>query len=299
MNALATPFKQLVDNKLWPLAVLLVAALVAVPMLLKKDPVTDSLPVATSVPGDSQGATKSVVSLSDAGKRDRVRAVLGDRKDPFRPAQFHHVAKSEDGLTTAGVETKVDVPTGGGTPTDVGGGLPTDPTVVTTPTPAPKIYELLSLTVRFGQTTGPLTTREVKRLTGLPGGTHPAALYLGPSDDHKSAVFVVDAGVEVLGDGTCDPTPENCQTLTMREGETVFLTRGAKQYELDLVKIHTSKTTDAAEAAESRTTVAKNGRKSLRKMAGRLGAWFYDSKTGTLRKKHKKPNQLDVTFGAR
>ena len=37
MNALATPFRQMVDRKLWPLAILLIAAIAAVPMLLKKE----------------------------------------------------------------------------------------------------------------------------------------------------------------------------------------------------------------------------------------------------------------------
>ena len=37
MNNLADPFKQLVERKLWPIALLLVAALVAIPMLLGKD----------------------------------------------------------------------------------------------------------------------------------------------------------------------------------------------------------------------------------------------------------------------
>src|SRR3712207_7315722 len=57
----------------------------------------------------------------------------------------------------------------------------------------------------FPYTTLFRSSRNVKRLTGLPGGTHPAVLYLGLTDDHQSAVFLVDAGVNVLGDGECDP----------------------------------------------------------------------------------------------
>ncbi|MEA3166071.1 MAG: hypothetical protein QOJ26_940, partial [Thermoplasmata archaeon] len=46
MNALSMPFRQLVDRKLWPLAILLIAALVAVPMLLAKDDAATPLPPA-------------------------------------------------------------------------------------------------------------------------------------------------------------------------------------------------------------------------------------------------------------
>jgi hypothetical protein len=145
-------------------------------------------------------------------------------------------------------------------------------------------YELYSLEVRFGSTDGELVTRNVKRLTGLPGGTNPAALYLGLLSDHKSAVFILDAGVEALGDGHCEPSPENCQTLTLRKGETEFLTRGEKQWELDLVDIHVQKTTNADIAAKARTAEAKGGRKVLKGLISRVGSYRYDSTKGALHK---------------
>ena len=47
MNLINDTFRGLVRKKLWPVALLLVAALVAVPVLLAKDPET---PVATAPP---------------------------------------------------------------------------------------------------------------------------------------------------------------------------------------------------------------------------------------------------------
>jgi hypothetical protein len=145
-------------------------------------------------------------------------------------------------------------------------------------------YELYSLEVRFGSTDGELVTRNVKRLTGLPGGTNPAALYLGLLSDHKSAVFILDAGVEALGDGHCEPSPENCQTLTLRKGETEFLTRGEKQWELDLVDIHVKRTDDAKAARKVRSAEARNGRKVARRMGVRGVGFRYDSTKGALHK---------------
>jgi hypothetical protein len=285
MNALTDPFKQLVERRLWPVALLLVAALVAVPILLAKEPEKTSLPtpVAAAAPADT---SEAVVSLDDPARRDEVRAVLGARKDPFRPAQLHAIPKLEDSLggesitpSSGGGSTapsdSSSASTGGGSPTTttttpdpVATSDPVGPDPVVTPTPEPKpTFELHSLQVRFGDIkTGDLTTRTVKRLTGLPGG-NPAALYLGLSENHESAVFLVDAGVNVVGDGQCKPTGKDCQTLIMEPGETVFLTRGEHQWELDLIAIHTSKTTDAAAARDSRTEVAKGGRTALRRMS--------------------------------
>jgi hypothetical protein len=293
MNALADPFKQLVERKLWPLALLLVAALVAVPLLLTEKPAeTSPLPAATTGVPAGQGETESVVSLADANKTDKLRAVLGNRKDPFRPAQFHRVPKDET-LTQAGQATVVE-PTGsssggssapsGGTP--VAGDTPSTPVetpVPAAPTPAPKTYDLYSLEVRFGPTDGELVSRNVKRLTGLPGG-NPALLYLGLMPDHKTAVFLVDAGVNVLGDGECDPSPDNCQTLTLEKGETEFINRGGEQWELDLIDIHVKKTTDARAARKARAAEARNGRKLARRMGARSSAYRYDAGEGTLQR---------------
>ncbi len=283
MNALGDPFRQLMERKLWPIALVLVAALVAVPLLLSKPAdKTASLPASTADIPDGQGTTDSIVSVGDAEKRDRVRAVLGDRKDPFRPAQLLRV-KKDASQEAAAAATTVNAGSGadsGSSDTATGG---TTPVATPTPTPAPT-FELYSLKVRFGSAAGGLKTREVKRLTGLPGGANPAALYLGLRDDHKSAVFIIDAGVQVLGDGHCEPAPDDCQTLTLKKGETEFLTRGETQYELDLVDIHVKKTTDAKAAKASRTAVAADGRTKLKGLIGRIGALRYDAAAGALKK---------------
>lgn len=299
MNALADPFKQLMERKLWPVALLLVAALVAVPFLLASDEPAAPPPVAAAPAG--QGATEPVVSLADAARRDEVRAVLGARKDPFRPAQVLAVPTPEPqpsvgaGAASAGATSGGDVGASGG---DVGstGGTTVDPSPPAEPTPAPTqpptvdepeapkpTFDLYSLQVRFGDVgTGELRTRNVKRLTSLPNGISPAALYLGLSEDKQSAVFLVDAGVDVVGDGRCVPAPSNCETLVLEPGETVFLTRGERQFQLDLIAINTRKTTDEAEARRSRTEVAVGGRAALRRMQSAT-RYRYSQASGTVR----------------
>ena len=97
----------------------------------------------------------------------------------------------------------------------------------------------------------------MKRLQPLPSADEPVLIYLGVLKDGKTAVFLLDHDVEAIGDGVCKPTAEACETIRLRAGETEFFdVRDADgqvvaQYQLDLVKIHKSTTTSAAEAKAS------------------------------------------------
>ena len=320
MNALAEPFKQLVERRLWPVALLLLAGVIAVPMLLAKDPEPVSGgPVALSAVPAGQGSTEPVVSLSDPASRDEVRAVLGDRKDPFRPAQIERVPAPDEAVATSSTAASASVDSGASSAGDVssggGGGTPSagppadpappapapvdpDPTTAPTPDPRPEpqpAHEVYSLKVRFGDpSSGSLETRNVKRLTGLPGG-NPTVLYLGPTDGGSSAVFLVDAGVEVVGDGACRPHPQNCETLEMNPGETVFLTTEDAQYQLDLIRINTRTTRDAGKARRLRTAVASGGPAALRRMGGSRG-YRYDAASGVLVRTRSSSRALKSSF---
>ena len=77
--------------RLWPVAVLLVAALVAVPFLLTRDAEPVAAPVAADARGVRQGVRDTLAEpVVAAGRRPRTarrrRRVLGARKDPFQPA---------------------------------------------------------------------------------------------------------------------------------------------------------------------------------------------------------------------
>ena len=49
-------------------------------------------------------------------------------------------------------------------------------------------------------------------------------VYRGVEDGGKVAVFELTGDVDAEGDGNCAPTPEDCQYLKLRAGETEFLT---------------------------------------------------------------------------
>ena len=71
-----------------------------------------------------------------------------------------------------------------------------------------KTYDKYDLTVRFGASdSGDLKRMTLPRLQPLPKDELPALIYLGVSKDGKSAMFLLEKGVEAVGDGDCDPTP--------------------------------------------------------------------------------------------
>jgi len=304
MNDLSAPFRQLVERRLWPLAVLLLAALVAVPLLLAKDVVEAPVGSSSVAAVAAQADTQPVVALGQVETRESARQVLGSRKNPFEPAiperrvKAPKAARSQSTGSTGGASTG-GASAGGGLSTGPvpplsGGGTPvTAPTAPVAPAAPKPAYELYSLRVRWGDSTeSPLPKRNLKRLTALPDSTAPALIYLGLLDDKKTAVFLVDATATVQGDGRCRPTPDNCQTLEMRVGDTAFVDvaddrANSKQYQIDLVKIRTKKTTDAKAAKRSYAAESSSGRRALRSRVSRVAGFDYDRDSGTLRRKSR------------
>lgn len=295
MNAIKDTWRQLVRRRLWPVAVLLVAALVAVPMVLAKAP---AAPPATATPKLEDDADMSTfVTLAENGTETERRRVLGDPKDPFEPKALPKAKKSKkadqaddaEPTPTATPEPKPDSGTGTG-----GGSAPTAPTApVPTATPAPTV-PAFSIRVRFGTTEGgELAAKTVERLSVLPDEENPVLVYRGVEDNGKVAIFELTGKVDAQGDGTCEPRPEDCQYLKLRVGETEFITvteTGTEtdaQYQLDLVKIYKKKTkVSAEEATEQAESLAKAS--SLRLDGGaklrKRNRYVFDARTGTLKR---------------
>jgi hypothetical protein len=315
MNVFANTWRQLVRRRLWPVALLLTAALAAVPFLLAREPEpvspVDPAPLASVSAGDEIG--EPVVAKAAAEDRDRRRRVLGSRKDPFEPAPTPEPKPAKDEQAESAPEEKPAEPvsSGGGSSAPAFPAPPSSPSPVT-PVPAPveppaepkKTYELNSLIVRFGAAeTGSLERMNLKRLQPLPSVEEPVLVYLGLDKERKHAIFMVDAAVEAIGDGSCKPEPESCETIHLAKGETEFFDvvdpeteEVTGQYQLDLVDIKSRKTTSAEKAQKAYAGESKVGRKALRaRVAGRGPLrWDYDRETGTLRRRDAKSYKAAV-----
>jgi hypothetical protein len=247
MNLITNTWRQLIGRKLWPIALLLVAALVAVPMKLAKSPEAAApIPAATMAKAEQAEAdAKPVVQLKTAAEPQakKRRRVLGQSKDPFEPAPLpkKKKAKAAAAATPAATEDPGTSSGGGGSSAPPSSG-PTTPAVpsVTFPKGA--------LKVRFGDadatTTAELPTFYINRLEPLPNTDTPVLVFEGTRDGGRSAVFSIPGDITAVGDGHCDPSPQDCAELKLRAGQSEFITvkgggqNGADvQFELDLVKI--------------------------------------------------------------
>jgi hypothetical protein len=250
MNVVKSIWRQLVRRRLLPVAVLLVAALAAVPVVLVREP---EAPIAPVVPADAvatqadDAIAEPVVAEVTPEDRARRRRVLGARKDPFEPAPARQAQADEresDTESKPEPAPKTEQPPIGG-----GGGNLVVPGPVEPAAPA-KQFSPGTIVVRFGEANAEQAERlAVKKLEPVPDPELPLLVYLGLTKDGKRAKFLVDASVEVDGDGTCKPHVSTCETVELSVGETEFLDvidpeaaeddedRVTAQYRLDLVDI--------------------------------------------------------------
>jgi hypothetical protein len=249
MNVLTTTWRQLVRLRLWPVAVLLVAALAAVPVLLNRqaEPVAEP-PVPAAAAGDSAKVSETlatpVVAQATTADRSRRRRVLGVRKDPFQPAPIKKPKKAKTTKAKAKAQPKPSTSTPAPSTSSP---APSAPVVVTPAVPPKKkkTYVKGSLIVRFGNATGDTLERiNLQKLAPLPDDENPLLVYTGLTKHGDKAKFLVDASLDVTGDGDCRPHPSNCETIELAVGETEFFDyvdpetgQVSAQYELDLVAI--------------------------------------------------------------
>jgi hypothetical protein len=309
MTFLRNVLHDLVEKKLWPVAIALVAAVVAVPIVLGggSDAGT-SAPEVASVPSGTNGlanhrdaARAQVVSLEAqaAGKVSRP----GATRDPFVQ---HHVPKvqASDAAVANAVKAANDaISQLAGSPapsSGSSGGSPletttpsksTDTKKPTTPAAGGDAEDTYSVTLKFGEAGAEKTFNNVARLTPLPSADNPFFVFLGLKSDGKSAVFLVDADAVPSGDGTCEPNPDDCEQVVLKAGDTEFFelqsgTAGVVQYQLELKSIKKGQAATKASAARAHTRESKAGREYIRDLVAdnptALDGWGFDDKLGLL-----------------
>ena len=295
-------WRQLAGRRLLPVAAILVAALVAVPIVLAKGAQPAPEPTLQPVDATAAAATKTIVSV--ATPSTKRRRVLGAKTNPFageklpkpkKPATS--AAASSPSASGSGGSSEPSTPAsprGGGSAPASGGSAP-PASGPTTPAPQPKTYAFQELTVRFGSAERAPERRSLERLEPLPSADEPVLIYLGVLEDGKTAVFLIDDGVSAVGDGECHPAPEQCETIGLKAGETEFFDvtdetgNVSEQYQLDLVKIHKAETTSATQARAS----SKAGRRLLKAHVASTG-YRWDASAGALEPRPDKT--LRATF---
>lgn len=274
MTFLRNLLRDLVDKKLWPVAVALVLALVAIPVVIGGSSSSDSPPAtagqAPAAPvGDAVAGSTAQVAVAPVDTTAKNRA--GKLRNPFKGPKL---PKAEDEQADA-VDVGADKPAGGSGGTsadDKTDAATTDstntdsttkeetvkgPTVKKTETESePDIDERWVATLRFGVAGEKRKLKAIPRLAPLPSSENPIIVFLGVLDDHKTALFLIGSDADTSGDGSCKPSKSECETVRMTRDETQFFDvtqddGSVVQYQLDLDKVRERKVSSKAVAAKA------------------------------------------------
>jgi hypothetical protein len=267
MKTVSSIARDMVARRLWPVAVLLVAALAAIPVFLGGG--GQAAPPRPAASADAAaGGTTAQVSLDTSVPVRRERG--GPVRNPFkRPTVARPRRKAPIGGGTPAPAVSVPAPAAGPSldlPGGLGGGAATPvpaprPSVGRRPgasdpkpKPKPKPAATYHVTLRFGQTGKLATLRDIARLSPLPSVADPFFVFLGVLEDGKTAVFMVSSDAVPTGDGTCRPNDLTCDTIELKAGDTEWFDFTAPdgsvtQYQMDLVRVRKAKTQAIARAA--------------------------------------------------
>ncbi len=290
----------LVEKRLWPIAVALVIALIAIPLVItgKKSDAADQilagLPMTTATPAPGKLGPTALSAPQVKLLQGTKRHATSSPRDPFSQPKAPVVIVKP--LDTA------PVPAGGGSPTPTTTAAPTPyvpPTTSTKPKTPKKADDpsLYKVSLRVGQSGNLKTHASVERLSPLPSVTDPFFVFMGVLDDGKTAVFLLSSDAKATGDGHCKPTPQNCQTVEMKAQDIEFFdvtsadpTAPPTQYELDLTKIIKSSTSTGAISTRAVTAQARSGARVVNAArahgaAAQLADYAFSPSTGVLERR--------------
>jgi hypothetical protein len=279
---LRTLVADLVERRLWPVAVVLVIALVAVPAVVLGG--AADAPAPTTPAGIAPAGEASAVTMAAAGENPDADDA---RRNPFTQPAVKKPAKSAaspDGAKApaasgAGAAAPVSgAPAGGSSGSGLSGlgdigvvpvGGSTGGASTGTSTAKTDDKDSWHVDLRFGKDGSTESRSDVPRLSPLPSAEDPFFVFLGVNADGKTATFLVSSDAVATGDGKCLPSPSNCDRVVMEAGDTEFFdvaTPDGKvaQYQLDLVRISRRTAANAAVASASRARESAAGRQVLR-----------------------------------
>jgi hypothetical protein len=285
-NFLTEVFNDLRARRLLPVAVLLVAGLVAAPILLSKggEEPAPAPETATSQaqPKQPQGpealAQVKLEEALDEGNGSSLSAF--DASDPFAPPEdvlraARDAAEGDAGLTTppdtggtvtpgtdvgggTGTGTGTGGGEGGGTPESGGGGGGTETTQFT-----------YVLDVTFWANGRKRRIQSLKKLDMLPNEASPLLIFMGVTDNAGNAVFLVDSTLSVAGEGSCKPNRDDCAFLYLGAGsESEFTNDDGDSFRLLINEIKRVKVGDQSGTAASEDEASASASKATRAAVG-------------------------------
>ena len=262
------------EKRLWPVAVLLLVGLVAVPVVLSKPSAQPSVPPppAAVAPekADNAADTLASVKLEESLVEKGSALDTFDRGNPFHPPKTLLARAKAAAAPAAGSGPGAAAPADTATPTaastdpgsgnaggngggntDPGTGAPVDPPVDRDDGPTTTEYTYV-IDVTFTANGDTRRIKGVQALDILPNEASPVLIFLGASAGAGNAVFLVDSTLDTTGDGTCKPSKATCSFLYLGAGsEHKFSHADGDSYSLRIDEIRKVKIADLDAAGKA------------------------------------------------
>jgi len=306
MSAVQNLISELREKRLWPVAAVLIAALVAVPLFLSSSSKPAPVVQTPDVSGPASVPAIPAVSVTTTPSTARL---TGRERDPFtqqvKPKAASSGSSSSAAPSTSSGSGSSSSSAGGTTASNPNNVAPpfnsvnpklgsTTTTTTTSTKPKPKTYSYAAIDVVY-DTVGdvPVTHENLIRLAALPAADHPLAVYEGIENDNTAVFLLSRIVVPVRGRGKCLPSRANCVFMTLQSGQAELFkvprSTGPDEFTLTLTAIKTLTTTSAAKAEQALARESKTGRRivaAAARTSATLRSFSYSVKTGTLSRVH-------------
>jgi hypothetical protein len=280
-NFLSQVFNDLRVRRLLPVAALLVAGLVAAPIVLSKKAEEPPAPTPGSTqaqPKQPQGPDElAQVKLEDEfGEGNGSSLSAFDAGNPFAPPQkvlkaAREQAQGDTGLISPeGGTLPPGTDTGTGTGGETGGGTPDSGDREGGEGGGTKTSEFTYvLDVTFWSNGKKRRFQNLTKLDMLPNQAAPLLIFMGVSDNAGNAVFLVDSTLSAAGEGNCKPSRDDCAFLYLGAGaEEEFTNEDGDSYRLIINEIKKVKVGDETGTAASDDEATASASKSARAAVG-------------------------------
>jgi hypothetical protein len=296
----------LVDKRLWPVAALLLAGLIAIPVVLPRlsgsDPAPPPLPAAAAVAAPAPGTTIKPVTLVTTAPARRPK---GRYDDPFSggPGAAATAAAAPDAAAPASspaAPASASSSSSGGASDAAPSATPSASAAPAAPAPASPAPSLARsapagvpagwrVDVAWGRQGDVSPRHDVLRFKTLRtlSSRVPAISFMGVSEDHRRAYFLPAPGVSLSGDGLCLPSRAHCELVGLRRNQSVLVAvpsgDGFAQYQLDVDAIRMRRAETRKAARHARAAVDKPGRRVVARLFGPDADYTQDFRYSALR----------------
>ena len=294
MSVIQSIITDLREKRLWPIAVALTVAIIAVPIALSKSSKSEPPPASTTPAMPAvHGTAVPSVTVDTAAVRSQLPKHAGD---PFTQQAAASSAGTAGSSTSAGAGSASSSSTttsaatssssgttssgstssSGSTGSSSGGspGASPAPAAPSTPSSTPPTSPGLTSTQSFdvavamsNASGGFDTTDPFERLSVLPNKQQPLLIDLGVLQGGNRVLFVVQPGTQVSGPGTCLPGPIDCEILSLapNKTESISANGGASSVSFVVTGITASENGSTAAADKARQVESAFGRALLNK----------------------------------